>query len=189
MDLDTDLAAPTGPGRHPLPDPGRFRARLEAAGIGDDDEVVAYDDVGGWVAARLWWMLDNLGHRRVAVLDGGLPAWVAAGFPVTTDRHRRLRAGQPPPARPVDQLIDREAVAAGLGRIVLLDARGAPRYRGEVEPIDPVPGHIPTAMNAPPRATSGRIGRLLAPPCSPSAFPTLGADGPWARSSPRAGAA
>src|SRR6187455_811769 len=81
LDLDTDLAAPSGPGRHPLPDPAVFRDRLEAAGIGSDDEVVAYDDTGGSTAARLWWMLDDLGHERVAVLDGGIKAWQAAGYP------------------------------------------------------------------------------------------------------------
>src|SRR5258708_9456334 len=75
VDLDDDLADPSGygaPGRHPLPSPAAFAASLAAAGIGDDDFVVAYDDVGGWVAARLWWMLDVLGHDRVAVLDGGI---------------------------------------------------------------------------------------------------------------------
>ena len=72
LDLDSDLTAPTGAGRHPLPDPGVFRARLEAAGIDDEHTVVAYDDVGGWVASRLWWMLDDLGHPAVAVLDGGI---------------------------------------------------------------------------------------------------------------------
>ena len=85
LDIDTDLTAPTGPGRHPLPDPAVFAARLADVGIGDEHTVVAYDDVGGWVAARLWWMLDDLGHRSVAVLDGGLQAWTTAGLPLTTE--------------------------------------------------------------------------------------------------------
>ena len=84
LDLDSNLAAPSGPGRHPLPDPRDFRERLEAAGIGTSDEVVAYDDAGGSIAARLWWMLDNLGHARASVLDGGIGAWLAAGYPVTS---------------------------------------------------------------------------------------------------------
>ena len=81
LDVDSDLTAPTGPGRHPLPHPVTFRRRLEEVGIGDEHVVVAYDDVGGWVAARLWWMLDDLGHDAVAVLDGGFGAWTAAGLP------------------------------------------------------------------------------------------------------------
>src|SRR6476469_8973898 len=88
LDIDGDLATPPGPGRpgrHPLPDPGAFARRLEAAGIGDENVVVVYDDVGGWVAARLWWMLDSLGHRDVVLLDGGLAAWIASGGPVSTD--------------------------------------------------------------------------------------------------------
>jgi len=163
LDLDTDLAAADGPGRHPLPSPATFRERLEAVGIGSDDEVVAYDDAGGTTAARLWWMLDDLGHDRASVLDGGLSAWVAAGFPVTSE---------PPPTRPRGTLrlhetwtkvIDRAGVAARLGSIVLLDARAEPRYRGEVEPIDRVPGHIPTARNIPASDGLGADGRLLDP--------------------------
>ncbi|MDP9243820.1 MAG: rhodanese-like domain-containing protein, partial [Chloroflexota bacterium] len=88
LDLDSDLADPAGygaPGRHPLPTATAFASRLGAVGIGDDDLVVAYDDVGGWVAARLWWMLDVLGHERVAVLDGGIDAWAAAGGTLETE--------------------------------------------------------------------------------------------------------
>ena len=84
LDIDTDLTAPSGPGRHPLPEPAALRERLESAGIGDQHTVVAYDDLGGWVASRLWWMLDDLGHRSVAVMDGGIGAWTAAGHPLTT---------------------------------------------------------------------------------------------------------
>ncbi|HEV7810878.1 MAG TPA: rhodanese-like domain-containing protein, partial [Candidatus Limnocylindrales bacterium] len=88
LDVDEDLADVEGfgaPGRHPLPSPTAFRRRLESAGVDDRHLVVAYDDVGGWVAARLWWMLENLGHQDVAVLDGGIQAWVAAGAPLTDD--------------------------------------------------------------------------------------------------------
>ena len=86
--MDTDLADQAGfgaPGRHPLPDPVAFAARLGALGIGTNDTVVAYDDMGGGYAARLWWMLDDLGHRDVHLLDGGIGAWTAAGLPLTTD--------------------------------------------------------------------------------------------------------
>lgn len=176
LDVDTDLVASEGPGRHPLPSPGAFRVTLEAAGIGSDHDVVAYDDVGGWVASRLWWMLDDLGHDRVAVLDGGYPAWVAEGLPVTRDV----------PAYPRTRLeladqwantIDRDTVAAGLGQLVLLDARAGPRYRGETEPIDPVAGHIPTARHAPTDANLGADGRLLPADALRERFVALGADG------------
>ena len=154
LDLDGDLALAPGPGRagrHPLPPPQAFAARLSAAGIGSDDLVVAYDDVGGWVAARLWWMLDDLGHRGgAAVLDGGIGAWLAAGGTLSTDVPA-------PPAEPArleladrwTNVIERDALRERLGEVVLLDGRGAPRYRGEVEPIDAYPGHIPTAVSAP----------------------------------------
>jgi thiosulfate/3-mercaptopyruvate sulfurtransferase len=176
LDLDTDLTSPDGPGRHPLPSPTRFRARLEAAGVGSEYDVVAYDDVGGWVAARLWWMLDDLGHERVAVLDGGYPAWVAEGYPVT----REIPAVRPARLDLADawtNTIDRDGVVERLGDFVLLDARGGPRYRGETEPIDPLPGHIPTAVNAPTDGNLGPDGRLLAAAALADRFRALGADG------------
>jgi thiosulfate/3-mercaptopyruvate sulfurtransferase len=175
LDVDEDLTAAEGPGRHPLPSPAAFRARLEAAGIGTEHEVVAYDDVGGWVAARLWWMLDDLGHDRVAVLDGGYPAWLAEGHPVTAD------VPEYPPAR-LDlapawtNTIDRDGLIERLGDVVLLDARGGPRYRGEVEPIDPVPGHVPTAISAPTDGNLAADGRLLDVSALAERFRALGAD-------------
>ena len=176
LDVDGDLTAVEGPGRHPLPSPREFRARLGAAGIGTEHEVVAYDDVGGWVAARLWWMLDDLGHQRVAVLDGGYPAWVAEGYPVSSDV----------PAYPAAHLdladawtntVDRAGMLERLGDVVLLDARSGPRYRGETEPIDPWPGHIPTAINAPTDGNLGANGRLLDAAALAERFRALGADG------------
>jgi thiosulfate/3-mercaptopyruvate sulfurtransferase len=179
LDLDDDLADHDGfgaPGRHPLPSPAETARRLGAAGIGDDTFVVAYDDVGGWVAARLWWMLDNLGHPDVAVLDGGLAAWTAAGG--------SLEPGNPPPPAPRDLnlagewrgVIGRDELKARLGSVVLLDARAAPRYRGETEPIDPVAGHIPTAISAP---IDGNLadGRFRPPDELAARFRDLGADG------------
>ncbi len=170
LDLDGDLALPPGEeraGRHPLPPPSTFAATLARVGIDPGDLVVAYDDVGGWIAARLWWMLDDLGHRGgEAVLDGGIQAWAAAGGELTTD----VPAA---PVAPADasalgladrwtNVIERDALRDRLGEVVLIDVRGAPRYRGQVEPIDAYPGHIPTAVNAP---TDGNLvepnGRFL----------------------------
>lgn len=176
LDLDTDLVAAEGPGRHPLPSPAVFRERLGSAGIGSEHEVVAYDDVGGWVAARLWWMLDDLGHERVAVLDGGYPAWVAEGFPVTTEVPS-FPAARLDLADAWTRTIDRDGVIDRLGSLVLLDARSGPRYRGETEPIDPVPGHIPTATNAPTDGNLGADGRLLCADELAARFRALGADG------------
>lgn len=168
LDLDGDLALAPGPGRagrHPLPPPAEFGARLARAGIGSDDLVVAYDDVGGWVAARLWWMLDDLGHRGgAAVLDGGMGAWVANGGGLSI-------AVATPPAEPArleladrwTRVIERDALLERLGDVVLLDGRGAPRYRGEVEPIDAYPGHIPTAVNAPTDGNLVEPGGLFRP--------------------------
>jgi len=176
LDLDADLAAPSGPGRHPLPDPTVFLELLEAAGIGAEDEVVAYDDTGGSTAARLWWMLDDLGHERVAVLDGGIKAWQAAGYPVTTDLPPERPRGRLALRHAWTKVIDRQAVTAHLGSMVLLDARAAPRYRGEVEPVDRIPGHIPTAINAPGSANLGPDGRLRDAAGLAAYYHDLGAD-------------
>ena len=184
VDLDSDLAATAGPGRHPLPDPRVFAARLGALGIGSEHEVVAYDDVGGWVAARLWWMLDDLGHRAVSVLDGGYQAWVGGGNPVATAGAEPVAgiAGGREAAR-LDladhwtKVVERDGLRARLGKVVLLDARGAPRYRGEVEPVDPVAGHIPTARNAPTDGNLGVDGRFLPARDLEARFISLGVDG------------
>ena len=180
LDLDDDLADPAGygaPGRHPLPSPAELAADLGLAGIGDDHLVVAYDDVGGWVAARLWWMLDVLGHERVRVLDGGLAAWIEAGGELTTDVPSWPTAALHLGDR-WERVISREELRDRLGSVVLLDARGAPRYRGESEPIDPVAGHIPTARNAPIEGNLVGPGGAFLPPADLAAhFRELGADG------------
>jgi thiosulfate/3-mercaptopyruvate sulfurtransferase len=163
LDVDRDLATHGGPGRHPLPEPSEFADRLARAGIGDGDFVVAYDDVGGWIAARLWWMLDNLGHARVAVLDGGLSAWITLGLPVTADEPV-LQAAELRLASHWSRIVDRGDLLSrlrGVRRPTVLDARAGPRYRGEIEPIDPVAGHIPTAINAPTDGNLGADGRFL----------------------------
>lgn len=160
LDLDEDLADLAGygaPGRHPLPTPPAFAARMAAAGIADGARVVGYDDVGGWVAARLWWMLDNLGfgrrgdlRERAGVLNGGIAAWTAAGHPLEPGEvSLPSAAGRLHLAAAWHGVIDRESLKSRLGTVTLLDARGAPRYRGETEPVDPVAGHIPTALSAP----------------------------------------
>ena len=171
LDLDNDLADRNGfgaPGRHPLPDPTAFAEHMAAAGIGDGARVVGYDDVGGWVAARLWWMLDNLGFGRrgiddesVAVLDGGIKAWIAAGQALSA----AVPARPPTPATltvagPWTGVIEREDLKDRLGTVTLLDARAPERYRGEVEPVDPVAGHIPTAISAPYGANLDEDGRV-----------------------------
>lgn len=176
VDLDADLSDPNGygaPGRHPLPPVEAFRERMQSFGIDSDTFVVAYDDLGGAVAARLWWMLDNLGHRGgAAVLDGGITAWVEAGLPLSTDEPRHDAA----PLELADQwtnVIARDELAARLGGISLLDARAAERFRGEIEPIDPVPGHIPTAISAPLLGNLDESGRFLAQPALIARFAGL----------------
>jgi thiosulfate/3-mercaptopyruvate sulfurtransferase len=160
VDLDSDLAAHDGPGRHPLPTPAEFRARMEAAGIATDSDVVVYDDVGGTIAARLWWMLDNLGHESVSILDGGIQAWIAAGQPLTRDATNY----EPADLELRDEwtnVVDRDMLALRLRDVTLLDSRAPERYRGEIEPIDPAAGHIPTAISAPTTANLGADGRFL----------------------------
>lgn len=163
LDLDTELAGPAGPqGRHPLPDPAELQATLRAAGIRTTAPVVAYDAADGSVAARLWWLLRWAGHSAVAVLDGGIAAWRAAGLPVTIDVPEPLvgTITVRPAAMPV---LDAAQAAALAGDGVLLDARAAPRYRGESEPVDPRAGHVPGAVNAPYSELTDVQGRWLTP--------------------------
>ncbi len=177
VDLESVLTATAGPGRHPLPDPAAFAAALGELGIGREHRVVAYDDAGGTVAARLWWMLDALGHARAAVLDGGIGAWLAAGLPVTMDVPAFTPAGPvatPGPGFGWPRTVDRAALAARLGELTLLDARAGERYRGEIEPIDRLPGHIPTAHSLPTAALLDAGGRFLAPAALASRFAVAG---------------
>ncbi len=148
-DLDRDLAGPPGAaGRHPLPDPAAFQAAMRAAGVSQYRPVVVYDDGDATIAARGWWTLRYFGHEDVRVLDGGYRAWVSAGHAVTT--------AEPAPApgdftaRPGGMPVLDAAGAQAVARTgLLLDARAGERYRGEVEPVDPVAGHIPGAVSAP----------------------------------------
>lgn len=154
VDLDTELAGQPGPaGRHPLPDPDVLEETLQRAGAGRDDAIVVYDGGDGMAAARAWWVLrwGGVAPERVAVLDGGWPAWVAAGGEVSTTSGGVRRPGDLRVAAGSMPVLTAGAaadVAAG-AQGVLLDARAAERFRGESEPIDPVAGHVPGAVNLP----------------------------------------
>jgi thiosulfate/3-mercaptopyruvate sulfurtransferase len=152
LDIDIDLSSPktAASGRHPLPAPEAFARAMERVGIGDDTVVVAYDDQSGSTAARLWWMLSVTGHP-CAVLDGGLGAWTRSleHGPAPRPSTRGIRFTESP--WPADRIVDTDAVDR-LRRNpdwVVVDVRAAERYRGEVEPIDPVAGHIPGARSLP----------------------------------------
>jgi thiosulfate/3-mercaptopyruvate sulfurtransferase len=152
--LDTDLSdlGRSGLGRHPLPDPKVFAAILGRFGIDRSTQVVCYDDAGGALAAaRAWWLLRTCGHRDVAVLDGGWSAWRQSGLPVAGDKPVHRIGDYPLDWQGHAVLTDAAALAADLeaGRILLLDARAAPRFRGEVEPLDARAGHVPGALNRP----------------------------------------
>jgi thiosulfate/3-mercaptopyruvate sulfurtransferase len=154
LDIDRDLARPAftdGPGRHPLPDPDVFASKLGGLGIDDEMLVVAYDDVRGSLAARLWWMLASTGHRA-ALLDGGLDRWRAEGGAIETGPMRvRPAAIFTPAPWPADRIVNASAVESTLrvGVAPVIDARAEARYRGDEEPFDPVAGHIPGARSAP----------------------------------------
>ncbi len=155
-DLDHDLARPRGDaqvgddGRHPLPDRDAFAALLGSWGLTPDKLLVAYDDVGGAVAARLWWLLRQAGHSRVALLDGGLQAWEQAGLALETGPLTLQPGSYPLPADAFSS-VGADEVQQGLaqGSLTLLDARDAGRFAGSVEPIDPRAGHVPGALNRP----------------------------------------
>jgi thiosulfate/3-mercaptopyruvate sulfurtransferase len=149
-DLDRDLSGDKtgGGGRHPLPSRAAFNQTLRRWGISDDTQVVAYDAHGGMFAARLWWMLRWVGHLAVAVLDGGLPAWLAQGLPLSTEVPA-VAAGNINERAPLVTTVNADAVLANLAQpaFTVIDARSPDRYRGENETLDPVGGHIPGARN------------------------------------------
>jgi len=163
-DLNRDLSAPAGPGtgRHPLPQAEVFAARVSELGIGNHTQVVAYDDANSSFAARLWWMLRWLGHDAVAVLDGGFKAWTAAGGAreageaAGATEHFTARIG----AESVVSTAELERALRD-GTALLVDARAAERFAGTVEPIDPVAGHIPGAVNHPFSVNLAADGRFL----------------------------
>ncbi len=169
--LDRDLSGPRTPdsGRHPLPDPGALADAFGRFGIDAAVQVVAYDQGPGAYAARLWWLLRWLGHSRVAVLDGGFAAWERARLPVSTApaaRPARRFAARPSPG----WVVTTEAIAAALAsgalaraEPLLIDARGADRFAGENETIDPVAGHIPGAHNHPFAGNLDALGQFRSP--------------------------
>jgi thiosulfate/3-mercaptopyruvate sulfurtransferase len=151
MHMDRDLSgAKTGVnGRHPLPRIADIVATFSRAGIDDSKQVIAYDQNNGMWAARLWWLLQWLGHPAAAVLDGGLDRWIAKGRSLTAEGPRvqpaTFVAGLPTPTASAKEIVEH----LHDGALTVIDARAPERYRGDVEPIDPVAGHIPGAVNRP----------------------------------------
>ena len=166
LHLDRDLCAATiGPdgvfrGRHPLPERRAFAQTLGRCGITPATQVVALDAQGGVYASRLWWMLRWMGHASVAVLDGGLGAWMAAGGPLGTATPTRTAVSEYPERPPLVATIDASALNERLGTLAIVDARAAERFRGEVEPIDKTAGHIPGASNRFHKDNLGADGRF-----------------------------
>ena len=185
MDVDRDLAGPPGErGRHPLPRADAFEAAARRAGIGEDTLVVAYDEAAEGGAARLWWLLRHFGHDEVTVLDGGLRGWREEGGELRAGPERtepgdfRARAPEGRPASAEElasggRAAGAESAPARGGAPVLLDARAPERYRGEAEPIDPVAGHIPGAVNLPFTDLAAE-GRFLPPDDLRTRFEALG---------------
>ena len=163
-DLDKDLASPVTPesGRHPLPEPEIFAARLGGWGVNPATRVIVYDDVGGGIAGRLWWLLRWAGHEKASLLDGGLPAWEEAGLPLDAGQPELASARYPvkPGSMPVISTAEVQS-SVGTGELCLLDARAPKRFEGIHEPIDPVAGHVPGAVNLPYNECIDDAGRFL----------------------------
>jgi thiosulfate/3-mercaptopyruvate sulfurtransferase len=166
LDLNQDLSSPvqTHGGRHPLPDISVLAAKLSRMGIAAETLVIAYDDSRFAFAARLWWLLKYMGHERVAVLDGGLAAYQALGLPVTADIPPE-RNGAFVPQIKADWVVDIRDVQQRQSKpaVKIIDSRECDRYRGEREPIDPIAGHIPGALNYPWQQATDESGRLRSP--------------------------
>ena len=148
LSLEQHLSGTEGEGRHPLPAPEAFAATMETFGVDPTVTVVAYDDRGGAIAARLWWMLTDQGHPSARVLDGGIQAWEAAGYEVIDDEPSPPNSGSMT-ARPWTGTVSRDEVAERSADTVVIDARSFERYAGFEEPIDPEAGHIPGAISVP----------------------------------------
>jgi len=177
LDLDAVLAGEPGPGgRHPLPEPSVVEAGLRALGVRDGDDVVVYDQQTSLASARAWWVLRWAGLADVRVLDGGLAAWRAAGFAVTTEVPTPAAGDVTGTAGSVP-VLDAEGAAQVARDGILLDSRAGERFRGETEPIDPVAGHIPGARNAPMADQLEDDGRFRSPAELSAYFADLGVDG------------
>jgi len=172
VDLDRDLSAPPGEGgRHPLPDAAAFERAMRRAGVSSSRPVVVYDDWGARAAGRAWWLLRYFGHPNVRVLDGGWAAWRAGRHPVSVAASM-APAGDfvaTPGGMPLVEAADVPAVG------VLIDARAPERYRGDVESVDPVAGHIPGAVNVPTSANLAADGRFRGPAELASTYAAVGA--------------
>jgi thiosulfate/3-mercaptopyruvate sulfurtransferase len=174
VDLDTELAGPPGAaGRHPLPDVAVFGAATRRAGVSSDRPVVVYDGGQGWAAARAWWLLRWSGHPDVRVLDGGLAGWTG---PLSTEVPEPVEGDFVPVPGSLPTL-DAHGAAALAREGLLLDARAAERYRGDVEPVDRIGGHIPGAVSAPTTENVDASGRFRLPDYLASRFFELGAEG------------
>ena len=164
LHLDDDLSGPVtlDSGRHPLPLAAEFAARLRERGVSNDTEVIVYDDSAGAFAARLWWLLNWLGHDHVAILDGGISAWLGAGRELSTAEPPR-RAGDLSEKQREGLVVSTDELRRLLnsGLVILVDAREPERFRGEVEPIDKVAGHVPGAVNLPFQDNLDDDGRFL----------------------------
>jgi thiosulfate/3-mercaptopyruvate sulfurtransferase len=174
VDLDAELAAPPGPGRHPLPEPFAFQAAMRSHGVSASRPVVVYDAATGMAAARAWWTLRYFGHPDVHVLDGGLAAWRAAGQPVTT-AETPAEEGDFDAMPGFMPVLDAAAAARLAAQGILIDARAPERFRGEVEPVDAVAGHIPGARNVPAAGNNEADGRFLSPDQLRGRFAAVGA--------------
>jgi thiosulfate/3-mercaptopyruvate sulfurtransferase len=175
LHLDRDLSGSKNGrnGRHPLPERSAFAVTLGRLGITPATQVVALDRQGGPYAARLWWMLRWMGHEAVAVLDGGLDAWRSAGGAIDADTPPPRTTGAYPERTPLAATTATDALAAQLGRVRLVDARAAERFRGEVEPLDAAAGHIPGALNRFFKDNLGADGRFKPAPALRAEFEAL----------------
>ena len=153
LSMETDLSGPKGlhGGRHPLPDVQQFAFRMRQCGVNQNSLIIAYDNNRFAGSARLWWLLGYLGHHKVKILDGGLPAWLAAGFMLTKEKTPTTNSGNFKPTENLNLTVTAEWVRSNITnrQVTLIDSREAPRYLGHEEPIDPIAGHIPGAVNAP----------------------------------------
>lgn len=151
MDLNKDLSSPPSPatGRHPLPESQTFHQRLMASGIHPGFHIIVYDTIGGAYAARLWWLLRYYRFPNISLLDGGFTHWLQAGLPISSGMEQRQPVSFELPEPDTSILVTIQEVQELLGQLdfCLVDSRSPERYRGEIEPIDPIPGHIPGATN------------------------------------------
>jgi thiosulfate/3-mercaptopyruvate sulfurtransferase len=161
VDLDRELSAPPGRGRHPLPDASAFSAAMRRHGVDGSRLVVVYDAATATSASRAWWLLRYFGHPNVAVLDGGYAAWTREGLPTASGDDADPEPGSFDDVPGGMPLLDAEGAAATARDGILIDARAPERFRGETEPVDTVAGHIPGARNVPAQRTEAPDGRFL----------------------------